>query len=282
MQPVTRTASIEFRGATVRGIVCLGLIGLCAPVRAGVLVESVRRAADGRDESTQSMLIQNGNARMESSRGTVTLFKNDTLYILNAQRKTYTALDRETAEQTADAMNDAKAKMREKLADMPPEQRAMMEKMLQQHGMGPNSSDSAPPTYDAIRTGASDEVAGYKCNVWTVKRDGQPWAQLCVVPYRNLPSRDELQSLRSAIQPLLDKFGRSFPDPYSDDPLRQDSALGTKLNGVPFVSRHYRNGQLETAATIVTMWRTIKVSESQFEIPADYTRQELPTRRANE
>src|SRR5690349_11394690 len=114
---------------------------------AGLRIESVtRNAQTGQEQPLQVMKVQDGMARMES-RGMFTsasIFKNDTMYVLDGQRKTYMALDRAALERTANSMKQAMEQMRAQMEAMPPERRAMMEQMMKQNGMGAMAAPTKP------------------------------------------------------------------------------------------------------------------------------------------
>ena len=59
------------------------------------------------------------------------IFRDDLFLMINHDDKTYTVIDEATLEQIGSRMSAAMTKMEAQLAQMPPEQRAMMEKMMQ-------------------------------------------------------------------------------------------------------------------------------------------------------
>jgi len=250
--------------------------------QAGVYIESVQRSGGkgGAEQTSFTMQIQDGNARIDSggeSHSTM-IFKDDVMYILDASRKSYMAMDRASMESTAGAMNDMMTQMRAQMANLPPEQRAAMENMMKQNGMSMPGAPAKQPVYDATPTGANEKAAGRSCAVWNVKRDGVLWQQLCVVPYAGLPGKDELQTLSKKMRVLVEKMG-NMAQQFAGNPAQQDEALAAKINGVPFITRRYRDGVLESKETAVKAWRSQAINASTFEIPANYTKQEMPNLR---
>lgn len=273
------------RNARIFGLIAL--TSLTAHAHAGVLIEMIKRdLASGREQPLQTMEIQNGMARMEATgqRTAISIFKNGTIYVLDTQRKTYAALDRASAKEMANTMNDAMARLREQMASMPPEQRAMMENMMKQQGMpmptngtGPGANTAAKqPVYDATPTGKSDTVNGRACKVWTVTRDGAPAEQLCVVPHSSLAGKDEFQQVADGMRPLAEQLRESFGTQFDGNPMDFDSNLAKKLNGVAFSTRRYQNGALSNEAMIIKNWKTQSFPAQRFDIPADYRKQEMP------
>lgn len=268
------------RNTRVVGLIALTSLAIDA--HAGVLVEMIKRdVATGKEAPLQIMEIQDGMARMEANgaRRAISIFKNDTMYVLDTQRKTYMTLDRESAKQMANTMNDAMARMREQMASLPPDQRALMENMMKQQGIpmpGASAATAKAPVYDATPTGKSDTVNGRACKLWTVTRDGAPAEQLCVVPYAGLPGKDEFQQLAEKMRPLMQQLTSSFGRQFDGNPMDFESNLAKKLNGAPFSTRRYENGALSNEAMIVKTWKSQTLPAARFDIPADYRKQELP------
>jgi hypothetical protein len=244
----------------------------------GVYIESVTRdKLSAAETSTQRMYVQDGMARIESSlSASITLFKGETLYVLDTTRKTYMAMDAATLERTMGAMSDVMKKMQERLASMPPEQRAMMENMMKQNGMPGAGGPAKAVVFDAIPLAATERAAGRSCKSWDITRDGAPHSQVCVVPYAGLPGKDDIQALAQRMSALLAKLPENLRGQYNGNPLQQNNALSAKLNGVPFITRNYRNGVLDGKETLVKTWQEQAVATKQFEIPADYVKQEMP------
>jgi len=255
---------------------------LSATTHAGVVIEYVKRnAATGKEEPARSMWIQNGMARIEASqaqRSIASIFKNDTLYTLDGARKSYLVMDKATIDQTATTMDAAMATMREKLASMPPEQRAAMEQMMKQRGLGGGAMTGAPQkpaVYDAEPTGAGETVNGKSCKLWNVKRDGVLTQQLCVVPLSAMPGADEVMALGKQMMALFEKFGGVMREQMAAV-MQESNAAMTKINGYPIMTRAYHDGVVAEDQYIVKAWKQQAIDAAKFEIPADYTKQEIP------
>jgi hypothetical protein len=249
-------------------------------VNAGVRIESVtRNVQSGQEQSQQVMQVQDGKARIEGGRDSVTIFKNDTLYILDGQRKTYMMMDRAAIERTANSMNQAMEQMRAQMASMPPEQRAMMEQMMKQNGMGAalGAPATKAPVLDAKATGSNGSYQGKSCKLWDTTRDGALSQQLCVVPFNTLQGASELRELSAKMQSFLNSLTGPMRQMLGNSPMQQSPELAKKLNGFPVITRTYRDGVLTPEETVVKSWQSQKIDAALFEIPAGYTKQEMPT-----
>ena len=259
-----------------RGLLLIGAsLGTCA--QAGVLIETIERTNTGGERPSSVMRAQGGKARIESGaqRGGVVIFKDDTMYILDPQRKTYMVIDQATLERTMGAMSGMMEQMRAQMANLPPEQRAAMENMMKQNGISMDPAAKAP-TYDVVATGATDKAAGLTCKVMNVKRDGSLWQQLCVVPNGSVPGYSEFAALAQSMRKMIEKAG-SMAQQFMGGPLQHDEALAAKLNGIPVITRRFRDGIPEKNEVVVKSWQTTNVGAEQFEIPTGYTKQEMPS-----
>ncbi len=259
----------------------VGLIVASFAAQAGVMIEFVKRNADtGKEEPLQSMWVQNGMARTEGSRGssesTVSIFKDDAMYLLQAQSKSYRVMDKATIERMAGTMNDAMAKMRAQMEKMPPEQRAMMENMMKQRGgmIGMNGPKKQV-IYDVKPTGRTETVNGKSCKLWDTTRDGVLSEQLCVVPLSAMPGSDEVIAVSKKMAAMFEKFSAQMRA-QMDNIMRQSSTQLAKLNGFPIMTRSYENGVLEPEQFIVKTWKQQAVDAGKFAIPSDYTKKEMP------
>ena len=155
---------------------------LAAPVAAqssGVVVELT--SVDYRESPERTDLsrlqIADGNVAMEvDSEATGTMIfrgEDRTMIAIDHERRTYIEIDEQTLEGLAAQMNAAMAQMEQMLANMPAEQRAMVERMMEQGGMPgmemPGLVDL--PEIEIRDTGRSETQAGYSTRVWEVFED---------------------------------------------------------------------------------------------------------------
>jgi hypothetical protein len=136
--------------------------------QAGVYIETQESSkATDRPGQMQRMYVQDGAARIEQGNGKdsaeYVIFRNDTLYVIDPAKKRYTELDRETIRTIGGAVNSAMEQMREELAKLSPEQRAMVEQMMGSKANAMMAGSGPKPVVAAKDTGQSDTVDGRKC-----------------------------------------------------------------------------------------------------------------------
>jgi hypothetical protein len=246
---------------------------LCAATAsAGVRIESVTRdiktqVADG---SAQVLLVQDGKIQMNNAKkGGRVILSNAIFYVIDDTKKTYIEMDKATMKRTAEQAGAAIRQLQEQMKNMPPEQRAQMEKMLgdKMPGMMSGKKD----TYEARDTGKSDNAEGRKCQLWNLLKNGAVHEELCVVPFATLPGKEDFQKTFKELAESFEGMARDFPG--AGDSFKARLAV----NGYPVRVRSFDGeGKLRGTETVLTRWVEESLPAATFEVPAGYQKKELP------
>jgi hypothetical protein len=237
---------------------------------AGVYVEMVDHDIKaGKTELTQKIYVQSGNGRFVDAEGRATLIRNGTFYIIDDSDKSFIMFDKPTMEQLAKKISEAMEKMKEQLAQLPPEQRAQMEQMMP--GM---AGGDRKWTVEAIDTGKSDKVDGRSCRLWDVKREGELDDQICVVPYSALPGKENFQVMFANFAKVFEEMAKSVP--MLAGMMTNEFSAQSKVNGFPVRTRGYENGKLGDDEQLMKVWREEAIPASMFEIPSGYKQKQMP------
>lgn len=265
-------------------------LGLAGVAQAGVFIEMSEHDIDsGKMTPRHNLYAQQGMLRADSTDGhTAALFKDNSMYMLDASTKSYRVLDKAAMDQMAGKVNDMMASMQAKMASMSPDQRAAMERAMQSMGQNMPGAAAAPKThtYDALDLGTSGTAGGRSCHMWNVVRDGKPTEQLCVVPEGALPGTAEVMAgIRNAAA-----FNAQFQDAMrarggpvaamasnSGGMMSQSLAVMQKIGGVPVATRNIdaTTGALASTETVMTQWQQRSIDAAKFEVPTDYTRKDF-------
>jgi hypothetical protein len=246
---------------------------LCATAAsAGVRIESVTRdiktqVADG---SAQVLMVQDGKIQMDNAKksGRVIL-SNSIFYVIDDAKKTYIEMDKATLKKTAEQAGAAMKQMQEHMKNLPPAQRAQMEKMLgdKMPGMMSGKND----TYEARDTGKSDTADGRKCRLWNLLKNGAVHEELCVVPFETLPGKEDFQKTFKELAESFEGLSKDFPGAGGSFKAR------TAVNGYPVRVRPFDGeGKLRGTETVLTKWAEESIPAATFEVPAGYKKKELP------
>jgi len=244
--------------------------------QAGAVVETVSRDMPGGKETSSTVLyVDGGKLRVEhqekaaSSAEGGTIFKNDVLYTLDHDKKTYTMIDRATMKQMAVKMNEAMAQVEDQLANMPPEQREMVERMMGRSGEGAR----AKPQY--TKTARTETVAGKKCRLWEGARDERKFVEYCVVPFDSIDGGQEVMAAMKNMMGLMEELYEAMNDSGVKDALFTNEWEGVKaIDGYPVLIRTFENGQ-PASEDLLKSARSAAVPASQFEVPAGYKQEKM-------
>ncbi len=255
----------------------ISIAALCAASTAtsfaGVHIENVTRdittkVAQGAPTVTQ---VQDGKIR--SSRGTDggMIIAGTTIIMIDDKRKQYREMDKESMKKMAAKANDAMGQMQERMKNMTPEQRAMMEKMMGGQIPGGMGNEGKPDVYESKDTGKSDTVEGRKCRLWHINRNGALLEEMCVVPFSSLPGKENFEK---AFKELADAFSElASAMPNVDKAVK----VRTSVNGYPVRIRPYDGaGKLRGTETVMTKWAEESIPASAFQVPAGYKKAEMP------
>lgn len=172
------------------------------------------RYVDEQSGEEQSVLtIKDGKVRMDNADSSSWMLfdaKDGSLITVDPAGKTWTSLDEETMQKAAGQVTAAMAKMREQLEQMPPEQRAMMEKMM--GGMVDAGRKMVETKVD--RTGKTLHKAGHDCAQVFVSVGSLSRSEMCVVDPGELDipaaDREVLEAMQDRMKKFAESMSKSF------------------------------------------------------------------------
>lgn len=146
----------------------------------------------------ESGAAQDGGAIYDAATHTVT--------VLMPGRQAYMVLDKRSAAEMGAQMQEAEQKLKGRMANLPPEQRAMMEKMMAQGG-----AMSGQTQITVKDLGSSETVAGHQCKDMQIVTNGTAGLKMCVAPMSslNIPVGDiaTLNAMRGDMVQIMSGMG---------------------------------------------------------------------------
>ncbi len=199
------------------------------------------------------------------------------LLIVNHADQSITKLDAETGNEIRKRQAAARAQVLARLKEMPPEQRAMAEKLMAGHsGIGgfqdPEPAPPAPPL-KVKSTGRTDSVSGRSCEIFVVDQAGSETAEICAQKWKDAGIRET--DLRALEQ--LGEFQTRMIDEVGGSPvasMHHPFDLFRQVKGIPLRTRQKddRGALRETTFTTITQ---AEVAPERFQPPANYTARAL-------
>jgi len=243
---------------------------------AGVHVENITRDINTKAQQgdTQVMLHQDGMLRVNASAGSSMILKGSSMIMLDDKNKQYREMSKEDMKKMAEQGAAAMANMREQLKNMKPEQRAQMEKAMGKAmpgGLG--SIDGKPDVFEAKNLGKSETVEGRQCQLWNMLRNGQPFTEMCVVPFKSLPGSEDFGKAFKGMAESFGDLAKSMPG------AGETAKAYAAINGYPVRTRSYdTSGKLQPTENVLTKWVTEAIPASSFQVPAGYKKMQMPGR----
>lgn len=184
------------------------------------------------------------------------------LTVIDWKDEHYMIIDEEFADSMSDQISAAMAQAEAQLAQLPPEQQAMMREMLTKNMPGGNAGKKQR-SYRA--SGKTQSVAGFTCRTGQMLVNGQPEYELCTASAKELSiSEKDFLALRAAFLAMggiMEKFSRG-----SELVLDLDM-----INGVPVSSRHL-NGDKQSELVSVS---TNAIDEQRVALPAHFQQKDI-------
>lgn len=240
------------------------LVSLSA--EAGSVLKVDSKDASGKAVPKEVYYAQDGMMRIDSldAQGSVTrttLVRDGVVWEIDPREKTFTRVDAASLKQL---FGGRESQMEAMLAQLPPEKRALMEQRMAQM-----KQKAATTEYTFTDTGRSDHAGQYSCRVWQEQRQGQPFAEYCVVPASSLPAGAELDAAMKKATATASQIVSSVPQMAKQ--AEHLTRLG-KLNGFPASSRIGHEEE-----HVLTSAQAQSLPADKFAIPQGFTEKSLGT-----
>ena len=197
----------------------------------------------------------------------------EVLRVYRHAENSYVEIDKEFAAQLGAKMAEAQKMMEAQLAKMPPEQRAMMEKLMKSGAMpfpNPGAKKNAVPL-EAKSTAKTETIGETVCTVYTLSRGGTPKGDVCVAAWDTVaigPNDIKVLKKLGAFQSkMTESLAGAVPG------AAQPFELLDRVDGFPLRTRRTEGGKV-VSETYFEDLQQAEVDPDAFSIPAGYTKKE--------
>jgi hypothetical protein len=271
---------MKMRHDVILGVMVL-VLGTSSAAMAGVVVTSTQTKFDTHEVSQTAIYVEPDRLKVVTPERVV-VFRGDMnrLWVIDTQRRSYSEMTPESMQAMGSRMAGAQAQMgaaaaqlQERMAQMPPEQRAMMMQMLAGRGLG-NGAPPAPPQVAYTRAGGSKTIASWRCDVYKKTVNGQQEEDVCITPISSA-------GLTANDFAVLDRISQ-FMAPMMSSPMmpRVDYLSLNEMNkavgfqGMPLDTTMYEQGKPTSQSTVVKLERTT-IPANTFDLPAGLTKRDI-------
>jgi hypothetical protein len=242
-------------------------IAATAPLFAGVRIQMENTNLSDNKTSTETIMLDNTRLRVDANEKTSMMFLTDggrnRIVILDRAKNTYQEMDEATMKQLADQMSGAMAQMDAAMKNMPPEQRAMMEKMMK--GKMPQAAAAAPKTVYTAKGSAT--VNGFSCTKYDGMQGAQKVSEVCAAsPSQIKITPDDFQvfeKMKQFFSGMLDAMKNS---PFGAN-IQSASITQSGLEGFPVQTTTFRNGQASDRVDLKSVTNA-SFSDADFSVGA--------------
>jgi len=247
-------------------IACVALVLLGPVARAGVVVEMEVTATDAPERAGSEIFQAQGEmTRMDSpsagGKDSSVIFREQTMYFVDHDKK----VCQKISKQELDQLSGQLGAMMKEMEKLPPEQRAMMEKMMK--GKVPGARK--PPT-QRVERGGSDQVGEYTCTIYTVYSDEEKVQEVCLADASVGANIAEAMEAFHA----LARFTEGLMEVAQNMPFVKSIEIPFKemheMDGFPVRTRTFNGeGQVVLERTLKSVMRR-EIESELFEIPEGY------------
>jgi hypothetical protein len=263
--------------------VAVALCLVLPAAEAGAILETVGRDLPGGKESgATTIYVEGGQLRVEHREGAAgqpqggMIFKNDTMYALDHEKKNYTVIDRAQAKKMASQVSEAMQQMENELAKIPPEQRAMVEEMMRGSAGGAAAPKRGPAEYK--KTTRTETAGGHSCRIWEGTVQGRKVTEYCVVPFGSIAGGQEvLAALKNMMSLMQEMFSALSASPFEGATMGTEWEGVNAIDGYPALVRRFEDGKA-VSEDVLKSARSASVPATQFEVPAGYKQESLERR----
>ncbi len=196
--------------------------------------------------------------------------EKQTLWMIDDKDKSYTIIDKATLDQMAKQLDQVDSRMKEAMANLPPEQRQMMEKQ-----MAKLKGDAGPEQGErkVTKTGESKSVSGFSCARFDVSRGGTVESRIWAAPLGAVKVSEadmavftKMGKMFESMTSRLSQFAKGTANPWSE---------GGEIDGVPILSERMEDGKVAHETLIESITHDAPPA-GVFDVPAGYKKKEMP------
>ena len=253
------------------------LLAICcaaSPVQAAEGFLIVEKTVTGTATRTSQIQIEHDRMRAEmtgpAGETQVVVFDGpqQVLRIISVDRKAYSEMTKADADRMGAQVAATMAAMKDKIASMPPEQRAKVEALMSRlGGAAPAGAPGGRPEY---RRAGTDKVGKWTCDKYEGFRSGEKVAEVCTVEPKAL-------GLAEADFDVTKQVGAFFEKmlPQGVDQIVGVGKLETQgFAGIPIRRITYNGGKVQSASEVTDVRRD-NFAASTYDPPAGFQKQAL-------
>ena len=254
----------------------ISMLLLLSPLAcAGGVMDMVTMNASGQETERSRIYAQSGKIRMEQVDGNETaatmIFLGNKFLYIDHREKSYIVMDEGMLDEVSAKMNEAMKEMKAQLASMPPEQRAMVEQMMQGQMQGMTAQQAPSSPAPRVEAKGSGEWKSYQCRQYAVFEGAEKVQDVCAAELDEVDGADEVIEAFRKMATYITKMTESMPM-RSDDRINPGELM-YEIDGFPVHTIDYENGVVKRETSLDSVTEQ-DLDEGMFAAPEGYRRQD--------
>lgn len=237
----------------------LVLTAAAGAAHAGVVIVGTYTGTRTSNARTVEFRIQDGRGKITSQPGQFIYYDHAKriAYIVDTEKKTSFEMNEERAKQVGAQLAEAQRMMEAKLKELPPDKRAMVEKMMKEQGGGPPPPGGRKPLVFA--KSGKDKVGTWPCERYAASGDGRK-VEVCAAEAADL-----------AIPPADVEVFEGFLD-LSQKMAGEAGGVGAErgFEGLPLERKEIRDGVV-TDRFVIDSISAETMPAADFQLPSGLT-----------
>jgi hypothetical protein len=196
--------------------------------------------------------------------------KDEAVYMVDETEKKVVVMNKETMAQMGSQMDAMMKQMQEALAELPPEQREMAEKMMKDKMPAAQSTMTAPKI-EVKKAGEKEDINGKSCERYDITKDGKKTTEIWVTSWKEAGiSAEDFAIFRKMAGFMKDMLSSS--EFFANAASENEFFVGIdQIDGFPVMTREFVDGDV-TEETVLQSVVEKDLDPSTFEISSEYER----------
>ncbi len=244
-------------------------------VQAGVVMEMVTSDASGQETERSKIYAQSKLIRMDevdpTGAGASMIFLGDRFLYVDHKDKSYMVIDEAMLEDVSSQISEAMKEMEAQLAAMPPEQRAMMEQMMEGRMQGMMGQQGPKPPPPRIEAKGNSKWQSYDCRRYEVFEGDEMTQEVCSTDLDDIEGSGEFIAAFRNMAEYMTKMTESMP--MRGDNGVNPGELMKQIDGFPVHTIEYENGQVASESSVESVTEQ-SLDSTLFAAPEGYQRKD--------
>lgn len=261
--------------ALIRSTVYGCLMGILAvAAHAGTVIQQEGGEIGAAKKSKVTLYLDSGKLRVETQepdgKNNIVIFDGakQVMYMISPSDNSYRELDKATVDAMGQQMSKAMEQMQAQMANMPPQQRAMMEEMMKKNMGGMMGGAQAKPTITLKEMG-SEKVGAFNTTHYEMLSNGEKTQEIWAAPYDQAKLSPADFKTFQDMSKFFESVTRNVPKgSYSFSSMEQ-------LKGYPVKMVQFTSGKPTHEWDLISVDQK-SIDGSQFTVPAGMKKMEMP------